>query len=267
MYNPFEYYPIIDTVLKSRKIILENFRSDITVVKKHDYSPLTKADLEVNDLLIEAIKKYYPDAAIISEENSFTENSDAILKEKVFIIDPIDGTSSFIEGSPEFTVNIALKIKDKLVMGIIYSPIDDVLYYAEYDTLYKLKYASEDHCQISRLHHEKNSKPYLTVITTRRKDEIEKIKKDLSHLPQKLKFISFSSSLKFCYLADGLADMYYRSAKIKLWDIAAGFAIVNAVGFKILDRGNNNFLDKIFADDYIKVMQKDDFRVDPFVVR
>lgn len=266
--NHFEYQELVDAVIETRKIILKYFRSKVTTTKKSDNSPLTEADVEVNNLLIDTIKKYYPNAAVISEENSIADNCSAILKDQVFIIDPIDGTNSFIHGSVEFSVNIALREKDKLVMGIIYSPIEDILYYAEHGTLFKFEHASEDHGKISKIRHPKKSKhSYLTVITTRRKDEIEKIKKELVHMPKKLHFISLSSSLKFCYLVEGAADIYYRTAKIRLWDIAAGFAIVDSVGLKIYDKQNKNLLSRLFSKEYIKTIVEDDFKVDSFVIR
>ncbi len=267
-YNSFKYQSLIDATIASRSIVLKYFKTKQEIEVKEDNSPLTKADIEINELLSLAIVKNYPNAGILSEENSFEENSDAFENDEVFILDPIDGTSSFVHGSKEFSVNIGLKIKDKIVMGIIYSPIDDALYYAEEGVLFKIENASQDNRKITEVALQNNeNKDEVMVITTRRKEELTRIKDVLSHLPKKINFISFSSSLKFCYLSEGRADLYYRTAKIKLWDVAAGFAIVTAAGFKVSDHEGRDLMEKILHKDYVKTMQKDCFGIDAFVIK
>ena len=264
-----DYSLLIEAVISSRKIILQNFGIDHASVLKDDNSPVTKTDLALNHYLISAIKTLYPGSAIVSEENVYEDNVEAISHSKVFIIDPLDGTKSFIKNSPEFSVNVALKIEDKLVMGIIYSPIEDVLYYAYENKFFKLNYASTSNRKISQVVEQKglSKEDKITVIATKNEDELNQIKKLLSKTGYKIDFISFASSLKFCYLAEGMADIYFRTARIKLWDVAAGFAIVSAVEFEVVDHHNNDLMKKILNKENIKNLCERNFEIDPFVVK
>jgi 3'(2'), 5'-bisphosphate nucleotidase len=265
--DDFQYFDLINATIATHEIVLKYFRKDLEIDNKSDDSPVTKADLEINFYLNYIIKKSYPNSAIISEENSSKLNEESLNSDYVFIIDPLDGTSAFIKGSPEFSVNIALKISDKLVMGIIYSPIDDVLYHAENHKLFKITKASSEP-QIKQISQQKfQQKSKLKVIATRREEELALIRQDLAQKGLDFELVSFSSSLKFCYLAEGLADIYYRMASIKLWDVAAGFAIVEAAGFKILKHDKSSLLQDIFSKNGIKKMQQDVFKIPSFLVK
>ena len=116
-----KYRFIVDTVIKTRDIALKDFNKGrkITSTCKIDGSPVTQTDLAINNYLISSFIKEFPDWKIISEENDFTKSVEAINSEKSFIIDPLDGTSAFIKGIPEFTVNGALKVGDIIVFSVI----------------------------------------------------------------------------------------------------------------------------------------------------
>jgi 3'(2'), 5'-bisphosphate nucleotidase len=264
----FKYSKIIDATIETRQIALKYFKKDVAFDNKKDDSPVTKADLEINSLLNSTLKKLYPNHAILSEENDAAFNVTSVDADKVFIIDPLDGTSSFIKGSKEFSVNVALKIADELVMGIIYSPIDDILYYAEGSRLFKIIDATQNEAQILQITPQTfHKKQLVKVIATRREDELQLIRKELESEGLNFELISFSSSLKFCYLAEGEADFYYRMASISLWDVAAGFAIVKAAGFSIIDYDKNDFIKNILSSEGLKILQKNNFRIPPFIVR
>jgi len=142
--NNFKFLPIVEAVTASGAIALKYFipNQQIEFSIKDDNSSLSKADVEISKFLQQEIKKHYQESSIICEENSLESNIEAISQDYVFIIDPIDGTSSFVRGSKEFTVNVALVEKGELVLGIIYSPCDDILYYAEDSCLFKISKAA-----------------------------------------------------------------------------------------------------------------------------
>lgn len=266
--SDFEFLPIIEAIISSREIALKYFKTNQDIQLKNDDSPVTKADLEINSHLIFAINKAYPKAAIISEENSAENNIEALLQDFVFIIDPIDGTSSFIKGSPEFTVNIALKVKNELLLGAIYFPVEDVLYYSENKLLFKFENASKKEIRITKVNQKKFlDKKKIIIIATRREDELLEIKHALKNAKYDLEFVSYSSSAKFCYLAEGKADIYYRAAKIKLWDVAAGFAICKAVGLEIIDHKNNDLMNYILDKNYIETISENQFRIEAFIIK
>lgn len=108
----------------------------------------------------------------------------------------------------------------------------------------------------------------MIAIATRREDELQEIKnffvkKNISNI----EFVSLSSSAKFCYLAEGRADIYLRAARIKLWDVAAGFAIVKATGYQVTDHVDNDLLAKILDKNYVTTLQNEKFRIDPFMIK
>jgi 3'(2'), 5'-bisphosphate nucleotidase len=267
--NP-KYDQVIETVIESGKIALKYFKpnQETAYEIKSDESPVTKADLEVNQYLTESLKKFYPSIKTISEEGDVAENLAAILSDKTFIIDPIDGTDSFIKGSKEFTINVALKLNSDLVMGIIYLPVDDVLYYADsWFGCYKIINATGASEVIKITQKNNCAEDKITIITTRREDEFEQIKKLLSGVKQEINFINIASSLKFCFLCDGNADAYYRAARIKIWDVAAGFALVKACGFEITNHHNDDLLKIIFDKFFLENSAKNQFRIEPFIIR
>jgi 3'(2'), 5'-bisphosphate nucleotidase len=187
------YDTLIKIIIESGKIALQNFhpgeKSDYNI--KSDSSELTKADLEVNEFLIRNLSKFYPQIPVISEENNIEQNAAAILCKEVFIIDPLDGTSSFVKGSPEFTINISLKSDKDLTLGAIYSPMQDILYYADNECgVYKISNASSD-AKIQKLQKtDLENKSELNVIATRREDEFAEIKKMLFASDKKINYIS-----------------------------------------------------------------------------
>lgn len=234
-----EISKILNIAKKAGDIILEYYHGfkDVSVVQKEDDSPVTKADLAANDLIIKELKKLFSEFPIVSEENEKADNAQAIKKEQYFIIDPLDGTSSFIKKSDEFTVNIAFIKGGKPAFGVIYLPVRDIIYYSDmHNDAYKIDHFSEGTSKIKKLKTANNGKNDLKVICTKREPEKSEIMADLESRNISIKEIkSISSSYKFCLIAEGLADLYLRKVHIKAWDVAAGHAIVNAAGGSMVD--------------------------------
>ncbi len=105
------------------------------------------------------------------------------------------------------------------------------------------------------------------MITTRREDELFKIKKMLDKNKIKYEFIHLSSALKFGYLSEGNADIYIRRAKIKLWDVISGFHIANNAGYIVKDSLGNNFHNYLVSRDYLSKIINSDFRIDEFIIQ
>jgi len=123
-------YNLIKISISAGRKILEIYDSDISFITKSDNSPLTLADKESNRIIMEGLKKYYPDMPVMSEEGK--EISYEIRKDwdYYFLVDPLDGTKEFIKRNGEFTVNIALIEKDTPVLGVIFIPVLKKIYYA-----------------------------------------------------------------------------------------------------------------------------------------
>lgn len=238
MFNKKEIREILEIAKNAGNIIMEYYLDykDSNISLKKDDSVVTKADLVANDLIIKELNKLFSDIAIVSEENNEEDNLKASKNEQYFIIDPLDGTSSFIKKSDEFTVNIALIKNSKAIFGVIYLPAKDLMYFTdENNKSQKIENYLKGKNQ-SREIKIADNKDDLIVICTKREPEKSEIIADLENRNISVKeIISISSSYKFCLIAEGKADLYPRKVNIKAWDVAAGHAILGAAGGCMID--------------------------------
>ena len=165
------------------------------------------------------------------------------------MVDPLDGTKEFIKRNDEFTVNIALVENRKPVLGVIYAPVPDVLYLGDLSSgAYKIDHARHVFAENStdkwqelgyRLPLQSNSKSYKIVasrshLSAETSDFIDEVKKE----KEAVEIVSIGSSLKLCFIASGEAHVYPRFAPTMEWDTAAGHAIINAAGGKVVQAEN-----------------------------
>lgn len=232
--------------------ILRIYESEeIEVEHKSDDSPLTKADKAANQAIIAYLEKMeYP---IISEENKQIEYQERKNWKTCWIVDPLDGTKEFIKKNGEFTVNIALCTHGKPTFGVIYVPVSRELYYADVNKNEAYKsILSKDHKVVNELfsHEDRiapsaSNKNLVRVVGSRSHmnentlEYIDSIKPDFDQID----IVSKGSSLKFCLVAEGKADVYPRFAPTMEWDTAAGQAICNAVGLNVISQETNEELD------------------------
>jgi len=214
--------------------IIRIYQQDFKIEFKKDNSPLTKADIKSNEIIVNDLKYLYPDIPILSEENKQIPYKIRKDWEYFWLIDPLDGTKEFVKKNVEFTVNIALIYKNIPILGVIYAPVLNLLYYAQKDK--------------GAFKQEKNKKPQRLLIYKHTNNDIIKVIVSKSHYNQETKgfvnnlknqyknieFINIGSSLKFCLIAEGKADIYPRLAPTMEWDTAAGQAIVEQAGGKTL---------------------------------
>ena len=231
----------ITASLKAGKAIMEVYDSTFEVEYKDDNSPLTLADKKSNDIINTFLKP--TEIPIISEENKQIEFEVRRHWKFCWIVDPVDGTKEFIKRNGEFTVNIALVKEGKPLLGVIYVPSEKTLYFA--NVLQELAYKSElkDHetpyevimQKAKKMTPKASSSNLVEVVGSRSHmsqetlDYIDKVKQ----LGKEVEIVSKGSSLKFCLVAEGKADVYPRFAPTMEWDTAAGQAICNAVGLKV----------------------------------
>lgn len=216
--------------------------SDFQVERKADNSPLTIADRKAHETIVEILKDTpFP---ILSEEGKSLPFEMRNGWETLWIVDPLDGTKEFIKRNGEFTVNIALVLKGKPVMGVIYVPVKKVLYFAE-DTLgaYKIEGIKDlDHKSLDdliseavRLPDKSISRTNFVMVASRSHltPETEIYIDKMRAVHGDLELVSIGSSLKICLVAEGRADVYPRFAPTMEWDTAAGHAIASAAGMEV----------------------------------
>ena len=225
---------LIDTFHKASHVALDLRKAGLTKKIKYDNTPVSNGDIEVNKILTNKIQEITPNIVIVSEESS-NHKADNNLKD-FWLIDPIDGTRDYINNRDEFTLNAALILDKKPVIGIITAPAKKRVFYS-----YGLSNSYEfiNGQQVCLINKKKNYKELTAVsYSNELKPEILEIhKKYKINSHQKMK-----SSLKFCVIAAGEFDMYVAEPRACEWDIAAGHAILEHAGGKITDFNG----DKIF---------------------
>jgi 3'(2'), 5'-bisphosphate nucleotidase len=211
---------------KAGNEIMLIYQQDFEVDYKADNSPLTKADLKSNEIITESLKDLYPEIPILSEENKEAPYNIRKNWEYFWLIDPLDGTKEFVKKNGEFTVNIALIYKNMPVLGVIYSPVLNLLYYAQKD---RGAFKQEKNKKPQRLpiyNYPNNHTLKVIVSKSHYNQETKEFVNNLKRQYEKIEFINIGSSLKLCLIAEGKADIYPRLAPTMEWDIAAGQAIV-----------------------------------------
>ena len=222
-----------EIVLEAGLRVLEIYQSkDFEIKTKNDNSPLTSADLISHEIICKALLKNYPSIPILSEESSdsFSSSSPNNL---FWCIDPIDGTKEFIKRNDEFTINIALISNKKPIMGVIYAPALDQLYYAS-----KGKGSFYETKKISKKIMAKKADKHNIIFAVSRSHISEETLNFLD-LFESNSIKNTGSSLKLCGVAMGEVDCYPRFGPTSLWDIAAGHVIVNEAGGYVLDKSLN----------------------------
>jgi 3'(2'), 5'-bisphosphate nucleotidase len=237
----------IEASLVAGKVIMEVYDTAFNVELKDDKSPLTEADKKANEIINSFL--ILTRIPIISEENKQTEYSIRKTWNTCWVVDPVDGTKEFIKRNGEFTVNIALVTEGRPLLGVIYVPESKVLYFADVDKnegfkaeLNSHKTSIEDILEKARPLEPKdrNSNP-IQVVGSRShmSQETLDFMDSLKSNGTQVEVVSKGSSLKFCLIAEGNADVYPRFAPTMEWDTAAGQAICNAVGIQVLSSDTN----------------------------
>ena len=225
---------LLETFIEAGNIAKKISQRGVKITIKADKSPVTDGDLEVDRILREKIVKLTPNTPIISEEtvdlNIKNEN------ESFWLIDPIDGTKDYIKKRDEYTLNAALIINLKPALGIVYAPEKNRLFFS-----YGLNNAFEifKGNKITLNCKKKNTNKIIALTNNdTTPDEVLNIYKK----NKVSETIKMSSSLKFCILAAGEADIYAAKARAFEWDIAAGHAILEHAGGIITSHEGKDFL-------------------------
>ena len=231
----------INASISAGKAILEVYGSnDFQVETKSDNSPLTLADRNAHNVIVNFLKE--TNIPILSEEGKSIPFEERKNWKQFWLVDPLDGTKEFVKRNGEFTVNIALIENGRPIMGVIYVPVSDILYVGELNEgAYRVKNVSECKTQEERLHN-------AEILPVLRNDSIFKVVASRSHLNHEtqnylenirqeyndVEIVSKGSSLKLCLVAEGEADIYPRFGPTSEWDTGAGHAIVLASGGKVV---------------------------------
>ena len=225
--------------LAGRKI-MDIYATEFSASAKADLSPVTIADEQAEVLILSSLRKHFTDIPVIAEEAAAAGKIPKVA-EHFFLVDPLDGTKEFVSRNGEFTVNIALIKNGVPVLGIVYAPalsrmfigeqgfgamqcqlaVTDQLSNANWQSI-KTRALPPDGATVlaSRSHRDTETEAYLATLNVK-------------------KIISAGSSLKFCTIAAGEADIYPRFGRTMEWDTAAGHAVLLAAGGKVVCTDHN----------------------------
>lgn len=219
--------------------IYNNPKSDFNIQLKADNSPLTMADRASHEIIIKYLAKTsFP---ILSEEGETITYKERKNWKTFWLIDPLDGTKEFIKRNDEFTVNIALIDNGIPIMGVIFVPVNNLLYVGDINLgAYKIEnfHSRVTFENIKRSGFklpDKTKQKIFTIVGSRShmspetQEYINNLKKNYG----KIEILSKGSSLKICMVAEGKANEYPRFGPTMEWDTAAGHAIANAAGKKL----------------------------------
>jgi 3'(2'), 5'-bisphosphate nucleotidase len=224
--------------------IMDHYQIETKIMTKEDQSPLTKADLDSNDIIFSGLQRIDPSIPIISEESLVDWQTRKEWK-KYWLIDPLDGTKEFIDKNGEFTVNIALIENNIPVLGVIFAPAISKLYYASKNfgsfTLCCNKFLETLDKSSRNQVNKKNKSDQLLVIGSRSHSN-KSFDKWLANNILNYELIKRGSSLKFCNIAEGSSDLYPRLGPTNEWDIAAGHIILIEAGGSIYGIDNEEIV-------------------------
>jgi 3'(2'), 5'-bisphosphate nucleotidase len=220
---------LVDISRRAGIAILEWYEGDMGITQKADESPLTRADLASHELITADLTKRWPEIPVLSEESAEIPWETRQKWQQYWLVDPLDGTKEFINRNGEFTVNIALIQHHKPVLGIVHVPVTDVSYFGAVDFGAWRQQGSEPAAAIEV--RQPSAEP--AVIVGSRSHANPELAGQLNQLgPHEL--VSMGSSLKFCRVAEGLADFYPRMGPTCEWDTAAAQAVVEAAGGQVV---------------------------------
>jgi 3'(2'), 5'-bisphosphate nucleotidase len=215
-------------VLAGEKI-MEVYSREFSVEYKEDASPLTEADIASHRIIEEGLLAFAYRIPVISEEGEGAPYSQRKAYKSFWLVDPLDGTKEFIKRNGEFTVNIALIEGNVSVLGVIYVPAKEVLYYGEKGTGAFRQVRGGSPVKLERKLIGQGSPVRAVVSRSHPSPEVEEFLKAYNVANR----VEAGSSLKFCLVAEDSADLYPRFGPTSEWDTAAGHAIAEAAGCSV----------------------------------
>ena len=210
---------------------LEVREKGFSVMDKADQSPVTEADLRAHRILVEGISRVTPEIPIISEEGALAGYDERRKWRRWYLIDPLDGTREYASGGLDFTVNIALVESGRSLLGIVHVPASGETYVGDARAGHAyLRTSDGDERDLDRAASLADARLRVVASKSHRTPELEAYLAQVEDKFGEVEALAFGSSLKFCALAAGHADIYPRLGPTSQWDTAAGQAVLEAAG-------------------------------------
>ena len=215
--------------IEAGEAIMKIYAEDFTPEFKDDYSPVTEADTAAETLIVAGLEAFEPEIPVVAEEAFSAGHSPDISGGRFWLVDPLDGTHEFIDKNGEFTVNIALISDGQPICGVVHAPALDKTYAG---IVGQGAHRSRNGAGAGRITVRTAPKTGVIVVASRRHGDPKKIEKLLQGR-RVGETRNAGSSLKFCLVAEGVADLYPRFGRTMEWDTAAGQAVLEAAGGRV----------------------------------
>lgn len=226
-----KYLIAVHAATEAAEIVLNYFRTqDLGLTLKSDNSPVTKADLKSSEYIINRLKE--TGIPVLSEEGNEVDFEKRKSWSELWIVDPLDGTKEFVAGKDNFAINIGLVREGNPIFGVIVIPVLGEVYFGGKEMGSFFTTTSDTQFNnLERLPRNRTKNDTLVVTGGKQtKEEFFNSFEEITKRYTSIEFLKVASSVKFCLLADGLADIYPRDYPCMEWDTASGQAILNGVG-------------------------------------
>ena len=233
----FNVGSVIDLIKQAGEAVMDVYHQDFAVYEKEDASPVTEADMTAEKIIFDGLHQIMPDIPVIGEEHVAAGEIGDLTQQYFWLVDPVDGTADFVKKNGEFTINIALIADDAPVFGAVYAPALQTVYYTRTPD----QSVMEKDGKTTAIKTRKVPERGYSVLNSRthcNEAVIAEMMKDLKIAERK----PCGSSLKFCLLAAGEADVYPCCHQTKEWDTAAGHAVLKIAGGEVYNAENRSVL-------------------------
>ena len=222
---------IIPIAREAGTIVMRIYGTEFEVGGKRDASPVTEADRRAEALILPALSRIEPGSRIVSEEAACADPIPTVEEELFWLVDPLDGTREFIDRNGEFTVNIALIERGTPVLGVVLAPASGRLFGGAAGAG---AFVEDESGRRMTIACRRVPAAGLTVVSSRSHGDVDALDAYLAGRAVASR-VTAGSSLKFCLVAGGEADLYPRFGRTMEWDTAAGHAVLRAAGGRVTD--------------------------------
>jgi 3'(2'), 5'-bisphosphate nucleotidase len=226
---------IVTLAERAGALILEHYRDGVAVRAKADASPVTVADEAAEALILEGLAEITPEIPVVAEETVAAGHVPELGDGRFWLVDPLDGTKEFLSRNGEFTVNIALIEGREPVLGVVFAPALGKVWWGARGAGAMLRDAAGERPIAAR------ARPASGVVAVASRSHSDPQTEAFLDQMGVAERISAGSSLKFCLVAEGRADVYPRFGPTMEWDTAAGHAVLRAAGGQVTTRDGAPF--------------------------
>lgn len=235
---PFELDALLQIVCRAGAETLNWWQKPLTVTDKADASPVTAADLAAHHVILAGLQRLTPGIPVLSEEAADVPLAQRQHWQRFWLVDPLDGTKEFIAGTDEFTVNIALIEHGQVRFGVVGIPARNSLFWGGKGLG---AWRSQDGRQAQAIQCRAAGDPLVVVASRRHTSPEQETLLAQLEAQGKVERINVGSSLKFCLLAEGQADLYPRYAPTCQWDTGAAQAVLEGAGGQVFGLDGQRF--------------------------